>query len=278
MRPANWPAICGNCFRSTAGRRTAAGSGGRDSARRPSGHQSGHCSMPSEKKAGRRCSEQGIVLKRTKVERQAGVGDRRRQFRRQPCGRSMSWSSVGAFATSLHGDMSARRAATFRLARGRYRVGADAESASMAGDQRLRLRAGILGAGRISPRHRPTRQAAVQPHLRQHLDVPTVSRPESERDQRTIGYLWYDFHYPITDDMPGRRLFGKETEFWNPDLPRGASYQEFAAAGQRLVKGIFAHARQRGMQCAMDAALTEFPPEFAPLLPKMPRRCISWAR
>jgi len=85
--------------------------------------------------------------------------------------------------------------------------------------------------------------------------------------ERKTAYLWYDFHYPITDDMPGRHLFGREPEFWNPDLPRGASYQEFAAAGQRLVKGIFAHARRRGMQCAMNAIVTEFPPEFAPLLP-----------
>jgi hypothetical protein len=85
--------------------------------------------------------------------------------------------------------------------------------------------------------------------------------------QRQSASLWYDFHYPITDDMPGRHLFGRDPEFWNPDLPRGASYPQFAAAGQRLVKGIIAHAKSRGMQCAMDAILTEFPPEFAPLLP-----------
>ena len=85
--------------------------------------------------------------------------------------------------------------------------------------------------------------------------------------RRTSACLWYDFHYPITDDMPGRQLFGQESEFWNPDLPRGASYQELSAAGERLIKGIFAHAKRRGMQCAMDAIVTEFPPEFAPLLP-----------
>jgi len=85
--------------------------------------------------------------------------------------------------------------------------------------------------------------------------------------ERKTAHLWFDFHYPITDDMPGRHLFGSEPEFWNPDLPRGASYPEFAAAGQRLVHGILAHARRRGMQCAMNAILTEFPPEFAPLLP-----------
>jgi hypothetical protein len=84
--------------------------------------------------------------------------------------------------------------------------------------------------------------------------------------RRRSAFLWFDFHYPITNDMPGRRLFGSEPEFWNPDLPRGARYEEFAAAGQRLIKGILSHARRRGMRCAMDAILTEFPPEFAPLL------------
>ncbi len=38
--------------------------------------------------------------------------------------------------------------------------------------------------------------------------------------ERKSASLWYDFHYPITDDMPGRHIFGKEPEFWNPDLPR----------------------------------------------------------
>jgi hypothetical protein len=85
--------------------------------------------------------------------------------------------------------------------------------------------------------------------------------------RRTAGHLWFDYHYLITDDMPGRRLFGGEPEFWNPDLPRDASYGEFATAGERLVKGIFAHAKSRGMQCAMSVHLTDYPPEFAPLLP-----------
>ena len=85
--------------------------------------------------------------------------------------------------------------------------------------------------------------------------------------RRRNAALWYDFRYPITDDMPGRHLFGSEREFWNPDLPpRGASYEAFARAGEELVRGIFAHARRRGMRTAIDAYLLEFPPEFAPLL------------
>ncbi|NSW58000.1 MAG: hypothetical protein HPY44_18500 [Armatimonadetes bacterium] len=85
--------------------------------------------------------------------------------------------------------------------------------------------------------------------------------------RRTRASLWYDFRYPITDDMPGRFLFGDETEFWNPDLPRGADYEAFAEAGQRHVRAIMDYARSRGMDVVVSATLTEFPPEFEPLLP-----------
>jgi hypothetical protein len=86
--------------------------------------------------------------------------------------------------------------------------------------------------------------------------------------RRKTAALWFDFRYPITDAMPGRNLFGSEPEFWNPDLPpRGASYEEFAAAGTGLIQGILSHAERRGMKSAMNAVITEFPPEFAPLLP-----------
>src|SRR5439155_11854880 len=66
--------------------------------------------------------------------------------------------------------------------------------------------------------------------------------------------------------MPGRHLFGKQTEFWNPDLPLGASYKDMTAAGVRHIHGLMNYARQRGMQCVTVANLDEFPPEFAPLL------------
>jgi len=79
-------------------------------------------------------------------------------------------------------------------------------------------------------------------------------------------WLWYDFHYPITDDMIGRHLFGDETEFWNPDLPRDASYEEFAAAGERHIHELMGYAKQRGMKAVVSATLTEFPAEFGPLL------------
>ena len=84
--------------------------------------------------------------------------------------------------------------------------------------------------------------------------------------KRNSATLWFDFHYPITDDMVGRDLFGNEEEFWNPDLPRGANYEEFMAAGQQLVHDLINYAHQRGMECVIVATLTEFPPEFASLL------------
>ena len=84
--------------------------------------------------------------------------------------------------------------------------------------------------------------------------------------ERKKAWLWYDFHYPLTDDMPGRSLFDNRAEFWNPDLPIGASYREFSDAGQRHVHAIMDHAKSRGFEIGMTANIAEFPREFAPLL------------
>ena len=84
--------------------------------------------------------------------------------------------------------------------------------------------------------------------------------------QRKEAWLWYDFHYPLTADMPGRSLFDNRAEFWNPDLPLGATYRKFADAGQRHVNAIMNHAKSRGFEVAMVANVAEFPREFAPLL------------
>jgi len=80
-------------------------------------------------------------------------------------------------------------------------------------------------------------------------------------------WLWYGDHYPITDDMPGRGLFGNDSEFWNADLPRGGTYEELSAAGQEHIHAIMDYARRRGMQVVISASVLEFPIEFAPLLP-----------
>jgi len=90
--------------------------------------------------------------------------------------------------------------------------------------------------------------------------------PKVKGIRRKQAYLWFNYHYPITDDMPGRRAFRDIEEFWNPDLPRGATYEEFAAAGQRHCRELIDLARGLGMACGVSASLVTYPPEFAPLL------------
>ena len=96
---------------------------------------------------------------------------------------------------------------------------------------------------------------AWQPFL--HLEHKGIARKSA--------FLWYKFRYPITDDMIGRELFDDRAEFWNPDLPLGASYAEFSAAGEKLVHRLMEHAHQRGIESVMHVTLTDFPPEFGAL-------------
>lgn len=84
--------------------------------------------------------------------------------------------------------------------------------------------------------------------------------------KRRSAWLWFDYHYPITEDMVGRELYGDEDEFWNPDFPRQASYEELTAAGQAHAHNLMEYAHERGMECVLTTTLTEFTPEFAPLL------------
>ena len=66
--------------------------------------------------------------------------------------------------------------------------------------------------------------------------------------------------------MIGRDLFGDEIECWNPDLPYDADYQELTTAGIQFVRDLIDYAHKRGIESVVTATLTEFPPEFAPLL------------
>ncbi len=83
---------------------------------------------------------------------------------------------------------------------------------------------------------------------------------------RNSGTLWFGDRYPVDEDTVGRQVFGDVTEFWNPDLPLDASYEETAAAGQRHIHSLFAYARSRGMDCVIHTSTTEFPSEFKGLL------------
>ncbi|MEO7298424.1 MAG: alpha-glucuronidase family glycosyl hydrolase, partial [Verrucomicrobiota bacterium] len=84
--------------------------------------------------------------------------------------------------------------------------------------------------------------------------------------KQTSGTLFFGNHYPITDDMIGRSLFGNEKEFWNPDLPLPGDAEKLSQAAVKHVQALMDYARARGMECVMPANLTEFPREFKPLL------------
>ena len=66
-------------------------------------------------------------------------------------------------------------------------------------------------------------------------------------------YLWFDYHYPITDDMIGRELFGDQDEFWNPDFPFRQGYADMLAAGRQHVRSLMDHARRAAAWSASSA-------------------------
>ena len=115
-------------------------------------------------------------------------------------------------------------------------------------DQLAKLRFSRIRAG----------SAPWQPFL--HLEAKGVKREWTT--------LWYDYRYPVTDDMPGRELFGDEPEFWNPDLPpRGSSYEEMCAAGERHTRALIDYAHRRGIEVEFHSSVIDFPREFRPLIP-----------
>ena len=86
--------------------------------------------------------------------------------------------------------------------------------------------------------------------------------------QRKTATLWYGLHYPITPDMPGRSVFPADAkEFWNPDLPVEENSEALLRAGVRLERALIDYGHQRGMECVINADISEYPAEFAPLLP-----------
>ena len=85
--------------------------------------------------------------------------------------------------------------------------------------------------------------------------------------KRQTAALWYDYHYPITPDMPGRSVFpANATEFWNPDLPYHGTPDEILSAGIRLQRELIDYGHSRGMDCVVNATVSEYPKEFAPVL------------
>jgi len=85
--------------------------------------------------------------------------------------------------------------------------------------------------------------------------------------KRQTAALWYSYHYPITPDMPGRSAFPADmTEFWNPDLPLKGTPDQILQAGIILQQELIDYGHSRGMECVVNATVSEYPKEFAPLL------------
>jgi hypothetical protein len=85
--------------------------------------------------------------------------------------------------------------------------------------------------------------------------------------KRQTAALWYSYHYPITPDMPGRSAFPAEMkEFWNPDLPVNGTPDQILGAGVTLQQELIDYGHSRGMECVVNATVSEYPKEFAPLL------------
>ena len=85
--------------------------------------------------------------------------------------------------------------------------------------------------------------------------------------KRQTAALWYGYHYPITPDMPGRSAFPADmTEFWNPDLPVHGTPDQLLRAGVNLEQALIDYGHSRGMECVINATVSEYPKEFAPLL------------
>ncbi len=81
--------------------------------------------------------------------------------------------------------------------------------------------------------------------------------------------LWYGAHFPITGDMPGRALFGHEPEFWNPDLPLPAAGADaLITAGEAHTHALIDYAHSRGIGSNFVGSITDFPKEFAAVLPE----------
>ena len=85
--------------------------------------------------------------------------------------------------------------------------------------------------------------------------------------KRQTAALWYSYHYPITPDMPGRSAFPADMkEFWNPDLPVNGTPDQILRAGVTLEQALIDYGHSRGMECVVNATVSEYPKEFAPLL------------
>jgi hypothetical protein len=87
--------------------------------------------------------------------------------------------------------------------------------------------------------------------------------------ERCSGDLCYGWRHPVHAGTVGRELFGAVDYHTNPDFQGAATYEERLERGQRLMRGIFGAAHQRGLEVTYVHPTGEVPDEFALRLPEL---------
>lgn len=85
--------------------------------------------------------------------------------------------------------------------------------------------------------------------------------------KKRTALLWYGWKFRVDGNTPGRAAFKGQKEFANPDFAGKTRYEDLAAAGATLVRGIVEEAHSLGMTAALTTSPLEFPTEFAAVLP-----------
>jgi hypothetical protein len=88
-------------------------------------------------------------------------------------------------------------------------------------------------------------------------------RLEMDGVKKETGVLWYGWSFPVTGDTAGRAAFHGAKFFENPDFAGNVSVE----GGQRLINALIDEANRLGMEAGIDISPTEFPKDFASVLP-----------
>ena len=91
---------------------------------------------------------------------------------------------------------------------------------------------------------------------------------EFRGQRKTTGVLHYGWKLPIHAQTIGRKHFRGMSELTNPDFEGARSYQERVVTAERLLHGIFAYAKSRGMQTGLMFWINQFTSEFNRRLPE----------
>lgn len=85
--------------------------------------------------------------------------------------------------------------------------------------------------------------------------------------KKSTAELWFGYRYPMGGDVASKQVFGGAKEFIHPEFKGADTYQKRVAVGTNLARQIIATAKELGMSTIIAISPTEFPREFAAVLP-----------